>query len=111
MNTLFPILLRTISVIVPAACIFTPYLDCELLSVEKNLVDVVWGEGQPKKISNPIVTLGLEFTGKAVCEKWTDIKEKMAELKISAVVITALDEIACNLNLKLISNRYLRIFI
>lgn len=70
-------------------------LDTDLLAIEKNLVDVVWGDDQPKKIFNPIITLSLEFTGKAIDEKWADVKEKMSELKVGALVVTALDEISC----------------
>lgn len=74
------------------------HLDCDLLAIEKNLVDMVWGNEQPKRVSNPIISLGLEFAGKSISEKWADVKEKMAEVKAGAVVVSALDEIACKLS-------------
>lgn len=68
--------------------------DCTLLPVEKNLVDLVWKE-QPNIRSNPVLYLEQKFSGVTVADKWKDVKNKMSDKKACALVITALDEIAC----------------
>uniref|UniRef100_A0A1I8N275 Metallopeptidase family M24 n=1 Tax=Musca domestica TaxID=7370 RepID=A0A1I8N275_MUSDO len=74
--------------------------DCCLIPVEENLVDIVWGEEQPKQTSNPIITLDTTFAGMTVSDKWANVKEKLTEKKAQALVVSALDEIAWFLNLR-----------
>ncbi|XP_054726710.1 xaa-Pro aminopeptidase ApepP [Anastrepha obliqua] len=74
--------------------------DCTLVSVEENLVDVIWGDQQPKQSSNPIIQLEQTFSGLTVAEKWKDIKNQMQENTAHALVVSALDEIAWFLNLR-----------
>ncbi|KAI7815714.1 Xaa-Pro APN2 [Rhyzopertha dominica] len=70
-----------------------------LVPVLTNLVDVIWTD-KPSFPSNPIKPLPLKYTGKTVGEKLMDIRNQMNEKNATALVITALDEIAWVLNLR-----------
>lgn len=66
-----------------------------MIPIEENLVDIVWGTEQPKLTSNPIITLDLIFSGETVADKWTKVKNQLNEMNCDALVVSALDEIAC----------------
>nr|XP_049695756.1 xaa-Pro aminopeptidase ApepP isoform X3 [Helicoverpa armigera]XP_049695757.1 xaa-Pro aminopeptidase ApepP isoform X3 [Helicoverpa armigera] len=75
----------------------------QLIPVSLNLVDEVrrqLGDPPPKRPNNAIIPLPLEYTGKTAGEKIQELREKMAQKKASALVITALDEVAYTLNLR-----------
>lgn len=69
----------------------------QLVAVEGNLVDQIWGDQQPQQTSNGIITLGTEITGKTVADKLADIRREMADAHAEVLVVTALDEVACKL--------------
>ena len=71
-----------------------------LVAVEKNLVDVVWGSEQPPYPDNPVYPLGLEFCGKPWEEKVADARVSMIKAKCSALILSALDDVAWLLNLR-----------
>lgn len=80
---------------------YTP-LDARLISwnkvlvpIETNLIDLIWKD-QPSAPSHKVMALGLEFTGKTVAQKLTEIRKEMKEKQCSVLAVTALDEIACN---------------
>lgn len=79
------------------------YVDCSLLPLEENLVDAVWGAEQPARTCNPIITLDLIFAGATIAEKWRNVKCQMEEKKTHALVVSALDEVACEYIRKLTS--------
>lgn len=66
----------------------------QLVAVEGNLVDLIWSD-QPPQTSNRIITLGTEITGKTVADKLADIRREMLEAHAEVLVVTALDEVAC----------------
>jgi Xaa-Pro aminopeptidase len=70
---------------------------CVMTAVKENLIDLVWDE-QPAKPNNPVISLDIKFTGKSVADKLTEIRAKMSEQNSKIMVVTALDEIACNIN-------------
>ncbi|XP_039762614.1 xaa-Pro aminopeptidase ApepP-like isoform X2 [Pararge aegeria] len=75
----------------------------QLVAVDKNLVDqarVQLNEPPPERPHNVIMHLPLQYTGKTAGQKITELREAMAEKKSSALVVTALDEIAYTLNLR-----------
>ncbi|KAH8248915.1 hypothetical protein KR032_004268, partial [Drosophila birchii] len=72
----------------------------QLVPVEDNLVDKVWGEDQPAQNANPIDTLKIQFAGKTIAKKWEDVRHQMKEKSVDALVVSALDEIAWLLNLR-----------
>ncbi|XP_008548321.1 xaa-Pro aminopeptidase ApepP [Microplitis demolitor] len=71
-----------------------------LLPLEENLIDKLWGDEQPPVISNPIVPQLITFTGKTAGEKITQCREAMKKNRASVLVITTLDEVAYLLNLR-----------
>lgn len=69
----------------------------QLVAVEGNLVDQIWAD-QPPQTSNSIITLSTKITGKTVADKLAEIRREMVEAHAEVLVITALDEVACELN-------------
>jgi Xaa-Pro aminopeptidase len=55
----------------------------------------VW-QNKPAIPSQPVTVLGLEYTGKSHEEKIQDIQKQIQEKNVHALVVSALDEIACN---------------
>ncbi|CAH2083406.1 unnamed protein product [Euphydryas editha] len=75
----------------------------QLLAVDNNLVDAArleLKEPAPERPHNPLMHLPIEYTGKTAGQKIKELREKMVEKKVSALVITALDEVAYTLNLR-----------
>ncbi|XP_078698964.1 xaa-Pro aminopeptidase 1-like isoform X5 [Branchiostoma floridae x Branchiostoma belcheri] len=70
-----------------------------LFGVPQNLVDDLW-EDRPGPSQAPLITLGLEYTGKSWEDKLTDIRGKMTEAEADALVLTKLDEVAWLVNLR-----------
>lgn len=66
----------------------------KLDSIEPNLMDVVWHD-QPVRKFNPILALDTSFTGRTTGDKVGQIRHEMKGNKCTALVITALDEVAC----------------
>ncbi|XP_061381948.1 xaa-Pro aminopeptidase ApepP-like isoform X1 [Danaus plexippus] len=85
----------------------------QLVAVESNLVDkarISLDDPPPKRPQNDIIHLPLEYTGKTAGEKIHDLRVGMLEKKASALVITALDEVAYTLNLRGSDIRYNPVF-
>ncbi|XP_018419774.1 PREDICTED: xaa-Pro aminopeptidase 1 isoform X2 [Nanorana parkeri] len=70
-----------------------------LLPVQENLIDAIWTE-RPARPCQPLITLGLNYTGVSWQEKIAALRAKMAERKTSWIVLTALDEVAWLFNLR-----------
>lgn len=67
---------------------------CAMTPVRQNLVDLVWN-GQPAPPRNPIIPLDVKYTGKTIAEKLVEIRAKMKEHSAKVLIVTALDEVAC----------------
>ncbi|XP_017006986.2 xaa-Pro aminopeptidase ApepP [Drosophila takahashii] len=74
--------------------------ECQLVPIEKNLIDEVWGEDQPAQTSNTIISLKLEYSGVPVAKKWQVVRKQLKDKNVDALVVSALDEIAWFLNLR-----------
>ncbi|XP_050360085.1 xaa-Pro aminopeptidase ApepP-like isoform X2 [Nymphalis io] len=75
----------------------------QLMAVDKNLVDLArfqLKDFPPERPHNNIMHLPIEYTGKTAGQKIKELRDKMAEKNASALVITALDEVAYTLNLR-----------
>lgn len=68
---------------------------CVLKAILPNLVDIVWGAAQPVKPQNEIFTLNVKYAGKFTNDKLIAVREKMTEQKVSVLLVSALDEVAC----------------
>ncbi|XP_035686168.1 xaa-Pro aminopeptidase 1-like isoform X2 [Branchiostoma floridae] len=64
-----------------------------------NLIDAIWDDRPPPSTA-PLITQGLNYTGKSWEDKITDIREKMSEQNADALVLTKLDEVAWLVNLR-----------
>ncbi|XP_016989417.1 xaa-Pro aminopeptidase ApepP [Drosophila rhopaloa] len=74
--------------------------ECQLVPIENNLIDEVWGQDQPPQTSNKIITLKLEHSGVTVAKKWEVVRKQLKDKNVDALVVSALDEIAWFLNLR-----------
>ena len=70
-----------------------------LKSIEDNLVDAIW-EDRPEFPRAPARPHPLRFAGETVESKLNRVREKMAEVRANAHVVTTLDAIAWLLNIR-----------
>ena len=66
-----------------------------LIAVDENLIDQVWGEDRPARPSNPVTILEERWTGRSLKDKLVDLRESIKEKNCIAIVLTALDDVAC----------------
>ncbi|CAI2198217.1 3654_t:CDS:2, partial [Funneliformis geosporum] len=71
-----------------------------LVSIEDNLVDLVWGDERPSRPCNPVNVLSLKYTGRSHTDKITKLREELAKENFYGFVVSALDEIAWLFNLR-----------
>jgi len=72
----------------------------ELVAVEENLVDLVWGAARPSTPSEPVKVLAQQFSGKEVKTKLEELRKELERRKSSGFVVSMLDEIAWLFNLR-----------
>jgi len=76
----------------------------QLVAVEQNLVDVVWEadreDTKPARPENKVFPLEHEFTGRTWQSKVEEVRAQLKEKKSSAIVLSALDDVAWLLNLR-----------
>lgn len=65
-----------------------------LVEVRPNLVDVVWSD-KPLQQLPAIEPLPIEFSGRLVGDKIADLRAVAAQRGVAAVVVSALDDVAC----------------
>ncbi|RUS34439.1 peptidase M24, structural domain-containing protein [Jimgerdemannia flammicorona] len=85
------------------ACTLTDSLSAVgsvLAPIEKNLVDIVWGDEKPVPPKNPVVVHPLKYAGKSHLEKLASLREELARRNAHGVIVSALDEIAWLFNLR-----------
>lgn len=71
----------------------------ELIDVDKNLIDLVW-QDRPNPPCGQLITLTLDEAGCSWQEKVCILQKKLQEESASALVITALDEVAWLFNMR-----------
>lgn len=72
----------------------------QLVAVEANLIDLVWGDQRPPRPANPITVLEDRWTGRSLSCKVEDVRVKLRQEDCCAIVLTALDDVAYLLNLR-----------
>ncbi|OCL14510.1 Creatinase/aminopeptidase [Glonium stellatum] len=72
----------------------------ELKPVKENLIDLVWGDAQPRRPSEKVRVLGVEYSGKKFEEKLEDLRKELEKRKSLGFVVSMLDEIAWLYNLR-----------
>ncbi|KAH8116027.1 Creatinase/aminopeptidase [Phellopilus nigrolimitatus] len=74
--------------------------DSELASLDKNPVDVVWGDDRPARIKNKVFHLDVKYSGRSSQEKLTALREQLTKKKTVGMVVNMLDEVAWLFNLR-----------
>lgn len=72
----------------------------DLVPLEENLVDLVWGTDQPARPQEPIIVLPDDLAGKTVQAKLHDLRLELGKRQAIGFVISMLDEIAWLLNMR-----------
>lgn len=72
----------------------------DLVAIEENLVDQVWGASRPLMPSEPVKILGQHFAGKDVKTKLDELRKELEKKKSSGFIVSLLDEIAWLFNLR-----------
>ncbi|ATZ48301.1 hypothetical protein BCIN_03g05300 [Botrytis cinerea B05.10] len=72
----------------------------DLVAVEENLVDLVWGDSRPSRPKEPVKVLARKFAGKDVKTKLEDLRKELLKKKSSGLIVSMLDEIAWLFNLR-----------
>ncbi|KAK9236586.1 peptidase M24, structural domain-containing protein [Lipomyces kononenkoae] len=72
----------------------------ELIGMDLNLVDIVWGEKQPERPKELLRILGMEFAGKSFADKLAEIRKDIEKNKGCGLIVSMLDEIAWLFNLR-----------
>ncbi|CAN6372269.1 unnamed protein product [Urochloa humidicola] len=70
-----------------------------LFQLSSDLVDEVWKDRPPVE-PRPVIVHPVEFAGRSVSEKIKELREKLVHEKASAIIITALDEVAWLYNVR-----------
>lgn len=67
----------------------------EPVPIVKNLVDVIWDSRPPEEI-HTLIALKPSEHGEASSAKIERVREKLRKKKCDAIILTALDDIACS---------------
>jgi len=70
-----------------------------------NLVDEVWKEARPEPPNKPVRVHDLKYAGLDVASKLSSLRSELVQAGSSAIIVTALDEIAWLLNLVMHLNK------
>lgn len=62
-----------------------------------NLVNEVWSDDRPDCPKDPVIELGIEFSGKLTYTKVQEIYNEMDRDRAEVLIVTELDEIACKI--------------
>lgn len=72
----------------------------ELLALDENLVDKIWGETRPSRPCQPAVRLDEKYAGKSVSAKLEDLRKELEKKNSLGFIVSMLDEIAWLFNLR-----------
>ncbi|KAI0691006.1 Creatinase/aminopeptidase [Cerioporus squamosus] len=72
----------------------------ELVSLSKNLVDLVWGSDRPPRPANTVFPLDAKYSGETHTEKLQRVREDLKKKDAKSMVVNLLDEVAWLYNLR-----------
>ncbi|KAG0707891.1 peptidase M24, structural domain-containing protein [Suillus ampliporus] len=72
----------------------------ELISLQQNPVDIVWGKDRPTRPQNSVFPLDVKYAGEAFQSKLKRLREEITKKNAVASVVTLLDEVAWLFNLR-----------
>ncbi|KII91342.1 hypothetical protein PLICRDRAFT_38090 [Plicaturopsis crispa FD-325 SS-3] len=74
--------------------------DSKLVSLDANLVDIVWGKDRPAHPKSKVFPLDVKYAGKSSDDKIKLVREELERKDAKALVVTMLDEVAWLFNLR-----------
>ena len=74
--------------------------DSALVPIERNLVDMVWGDSRPSPSSKPVMIHPTKYSGMSASDKVQFVQEHMEKNNAALAIFSQLDEIAYLLNLR-----------
>lgn len=72
----------------------------DLVAVDENLVDIVWGPHRPDRPNEPVKLLPQKYAGKDTKEKLMGLRKELAKKNLTCFVVSMLDEVAWLFNLR-----------
>ncbi|TFK49276.1 Creatinase/aminopeptidase [Heliocybe sulcata] len=72
----------------------------QLVPLEDNPVDQVWGNDRPKRPASKVFPLKLKYSGQSHHDKIKQVRQELAKKKAQAIVVSMLDEVAWLFNLR-----------
>lgn len=72
----------------------------DLVAIEQNLVDEIWGKDRPQRPSEPVKVHEKQYAGKEVKTKLEELRKELEKKKSSGFIVSMLDEIAWIFNLR-----------
>ncbi|KAL1967655.1 hypothetical protein VTN77DRAFT_2912 [Rasamsonia byssochlamydoides] len=72
----------------------------KLVSIEQNLVDLVWGQERPPRPNEKVKVHPTKFAGKPFQEKIAELRKELQNKKRAGFIVSMLDEIAWLFNLR-----------
>ena len=72
----------------------------EIVSIVKNLVDIVWSQERPERPKSKIFPLEIKYSGESSQDKIRRLREELTGKEVKAMVVTMLDEVAWLFNLR-----------
>ncbi|KAM6524750.1 hypothetical protein FALCPG4_010344 [Fusarium falciforme] len=72
----------------------------ELVPIEENLVDLVWGKERPARPSEKVIVQPDELAGESVTNKLTKLRQELEKKRSPGFLVSMLDEIAWLFNLR-----------
>ncbi|EJD05517.1 Creatinase/aminopeptidase [Fomitiporia mediterranea MF3/22] len=72
----------------------------DLVPINKNPVDDVWGSNRPPRVKNKVYPLEVKYSGRSLEDKIADLREKIQKKNAAGMVVNMLDEVAWLVNLR-----------
>lgn len=72
----------------------------DLMAIEENLVDLIWGSDRPALPAEPVKLLAQHFAGKDVKTKLEELRKELDKKKSSGFIVSMLDEVAWLFNMR-----------
>jgi len=72
----------------------------ELVSLDQNLVDIVWAQEKPARPKSKVFSLDTKYSGESSEGKIRRLREELTKKKVKAMVVNMLDEVAWLFNLR-----------
>ncbi len=69
--------------------------DKQLVPIEINLIDILWGDKRPNLPNEQIWKHELQFSGLSITDKLLKVRSKMNEYQVNHLIVHRTDDVAC----------------